>query len=319
MRAYTSDTFVLPLPATHRFPMAKYRRLRERVEAELAGVELVPASPVSRDQLARVHDEAYLDRVLSQTLSEREVRVIGFPQSPELAWRERHSTGGTVDAARAALEDGIAVNLAGGTHHASPASGQGYCLFNDAAVAIRTLQSEGAIRRALVVDLDVHQGNGTARCLSGDPTAFTLSVHSAKNFPFEKAESDLDVPLADGLTDRAYLAAVDEALDEAFARSDPDLVIYNSGVDVFEGDRLGRLAVSAAGVHERDVLVFAACRARGLPVAVTMGGGYAPDVEIIVDLHLATIREAGRHAVVNNRGSLATHEVKGAGCSTTSE
>ncbi|MEM6926506.1 MAG: histone deacetylase [Myxococcota bacterium] len=294
MRAFTSDTFVLPLPSTHRFPMAKYRRLRERVEAELPNVELTPATPVDREQLARVHGDAYLHRVLTQTLSPREVRVIGFPQSPELAWRERHSTGGTVDAARAALDDGIAVNLAGGTHHASPDQGQGYCLFNDAAVAIRTLQAEGRIERALVVDLDVHQGNGTARCLQGDGTAFTLSVHNAKNFPFEKAQSDLDVPLGDDLDDEAYFAAVEPAIDEAFAHSEPDLVIYNAGVDVFEGDKLGRLALSAEGVHERDRLVFAACHARGVPIAATMGGGYAPDVEVIVALHLATIREASR-------------------------
>lgn len=295
MRAFTSDTFVLPLPEKHRFPMAKYRRLRERVQAELTAVELVPARPVSRDQLARVHDPAYLDRVLTQTLTDREVRVIGFPQSPELAWRERHSSGGTLDAARAALTDGVAVNLAGGTHHASPDQGQGFCLFNDAAVAIRTLQAERVIEQALVVDLDVHQGNGTANCLTGDPSAFTLSVHSAKNFPFHKATSDLDVALPDNLQDAAYLEAVDDALQTAFRRIAPDLVIYNAGVDVFEGDKLGRLGVSAAGVRQRDALVFDTCRRRGVAVAVAMGGGYAPDVEVIVALHLATIDEASRH------------------------
>jgi len=294
VRAFTSDTFVLPLPPKHRFPMAKYRRLRERVQAELTDVQLVPATPVSREQLALVHDASYLERVLTQTLTEREVRVIGFPQSPELAWRERHSTGGTLDAARAALAEGIAVNLAGGTHHASPDRGQGFCLFNDAAVAIRALQAEGAVDRALVVDLDVHQGNGTARCLQHDPTAFTLSVHSAKNFPFEKATSDLDVALDDDIEDAAYLDAVRTALERAFARIEPDLVVYNAGVDVFAGDRLGRLAVSAEGIHHRDVCVFEACHARGLPVAVSMGGGYAPDVEIITALHLSTIREARR-------------------------
>ncbi|MEN0064511.1 MAG: histone deacetylase [Myxococcota bacterium] len=294
MRAFTSDTFVLPLPPTHRFPMAKYRRLRERVEAELPKVELVGASPVSQAQLARVHDADYLERVLTQTLTDREVRVIGFPQSPALPYRERHSSGGTLDAARAALEDGVAVNLAGGTHHASPGQGQGFCLFNDAAVAIRALQNEGKISQALVVDLDVHQGNGTANCLQGDATAFTLSVHSEKNFPFKKARSDLDVPLADNLGDDDYLLAVDDALAQSFDRIAPDLVIYNAGVDVFEGDKLGRLAVSGPGVTLRDRRVFEACHARGVPVAVTMGGGYAPDVEVIVDLHLATIREASR-------------------------
>jgi len=296
VRAFTSDTFVLPLPASHRFPMAKYRRLRQRVEAELTEVTLAPAEPVDRDQLVAAHDVAYVDRVLGQRLSHREVRVIGFPQSPELAWRERHSTGGTLCAARAALVDGVAANLAGGTHHAGPARGQGYCLFNDAAITIRALQAEGRIRRALVVDLDVHQGNGTAECLADDPTAFTLSVHGARNFPFEKACSDLDVGLPDGLGTDDYLAEVERALGQALRGFSPDLVVYNAGVDVFEGDKLGRLAVSAAGVAARDRLVFDTMRARGLPVAVAMGGGYAPDVEQIVALHLATIRGAAQSA-----------------------
>ena len=294
MRAFTSDTFVLPLPPKHAFPMAKYRRLRERVDAELLDVDLEPARPVTRAQLEAAHDQDYVERVLTGTLSDKEVRAIGFPQIPELAWRERHSTGGTLCAARAALEDGASANLAGGTHHAQPDRGQGYCLFNDAAIAIRALQAEGRIRRALVVDLDVHQGNGTALCLAGDPTAFTLSVHGARNFPFEKATSDLDVPLPDGTTDGDYLQAVEEALEAVLERFVPDVVIYNAGVDVYAGDRLGRLAVSAEGVNARDALVVDTCRSRGLPIAVTMGGGYAPEVEHIVGLHLHTIATAAR-------------------------
>lgn len=293
MLAFTSDTFVLPLPPRHRFPMAKYRRLRERVEGELPHVQLVPARPVTPEQLALVHEGPYLSRVLEGRLDPKEVRVIGFPQIPELPWRERHSSGGTLDAARAALHDGVAVNLAGGTHHASPGRGQGYCLFNDAAVAIATLLHQGAIARALVVDLDVHQGNGTADCLAQEPRAFTLSVHGAKNFPFHKATSDLDVPLPDGLTDGDYLAEVDRALGRALDAARPDLVVYNAGVDVFAGDKLGRLDVSADGVARRDQLVFARCLLeRGVPVAVSMGGGYAPDVEQIVALHLRTIELA---------------------------
>ena len=293
MLAFTSDTFVLPLPPKHRFPMAKYRRLRERVEAELGTVQLVPARPVSAEQLARVHDADYLDRVLHGRLDAKEVRIIGFPQIPELPWRERHSTGGTLDAARAALHDGVAVNLAGGTHHAGPARGQGYCLFNDAAVALSTLLHAGTIGRALVVDLDVHQGNGTAECLATEPRAFTLSVHGAKNFPFHKAHSDLDVGLPDGMTDGDYLSQVDQALRRAIEAARPELVIYNAGVDVYAGDKLGRLAISAAGVARRDALVFEQCVVqRGIPVAVSMGGGYAPDVEAIVALHLETIRQA---------------------------
>ncbi len=304
--AFTSDTFVLPLPETHRFPMAKYRRLRERVEAELPDVALVPARPVSPEQLGLVHDAAYLDRVLNGRLDPKEVRAIGFPQIPELPWRERHSTGGTLDAAQAALHDGLAVNLAGGTHHASPGRGQGYCVFNDAAVALVTLLRQGTLERALVVDLDVHQGNGTADCLAHEPRAFTLSVHGAKNFPFHKARSDLDVPLPDGLTDADYLMEVDQALRQALDVARPELVIYNAGVDVFEGDTLGRLAVSAEGVARRDALVFERClRERGVPVAVTMGGGYAPDVEQIVALHLRTIELAA--AVARTRPHPAVH------------
>ena len=296
MRAFTSDTFVLPLPETHRFPILKYRRIRERVEAELPHVRLVAAAPVSEAQLAAVHEPDFLARALGGTLTDREVRVIGFPQIPELPWRERHSVGGTVDAARAALEDGVAVNLAGGTHHASPGQGQGYCLFNDAAVAIRALQAERRIRLALVIDLDVHQGNGTAACLAGDPAAFTLSVHGARNFPVRKVPSDHDVPLPDGITDADYLQIVDDAVAESLRHATPDLVVYNAGVDVFEGDRLGRLAITADGVAARDRLVFERCATAGVPVAVAMGGGYAPDVEVIVGLHVATIREASRWA-----------------------
>ena len=292
MRAFTSDTFVLPLPPTHRFPIAKYRRLRERVAAELRDVALTPATPVDREALLRVHAADYVDRALDGRLDPLEVRALGFPQIPELPGRERHSVGGTVDAARAALRDGVAVNLAGGTHHAGPARAQGYCLFNDAAVAIAALRAEG-LGRALVVDLDVHQGNGTAECFADEPAVFTLSVHGAKNFPFHKAESDLDVALPDGVDDPAYLDAVDAALDAGFAHR-PELVVYNAGVDVFAGDRLGRMAVSAAGVAARDRRVFDRCAADRIPVAVVMGGGYAADVEAIVDLHLQTIREARR-------------------------
>jgi acetoin utilization deacetylase AcuC-like enzyme len=310
MRAFTSDTFVLPLPERHRFPMAKYRRLRERVEAELDAVHLEPALPVDPAQLALVHDASFLARVFDGALTDKEVRVLGFPQIPELVWRERHSSGGTLCAARAALEDGAAVNLAGGTHHAGPARAQGYCLFNDAAVTLRTLQAEGRIRRALVVDLDVHQGNGTAECLAPYPSLFTFSVHGAKNFPFQKATSDLDVPLDDGLSDEAYLEAVQQGLGAAFEAARPDLVVFNAGVDVFEGDTLGRLAVSAAGVAERDALVFAACTRHGVPVAVTMGGGYAKDVETIVDLHLNTIRAAARTRGIQSPSGVSPQRIR---------
>ncbi len=292
MRAFTSDTLVLPLPAAHRFPMAKYRRLRERVEAELPQIQLDPAAPVGRAELLRAHTVDYVDRALGGQLTAAEVRVLGFPQIPELPWRERHSVGGTLDAARAALTDGVAANLAGGTHHAGPARPQGYCLFNDAAVAIRALQAEG-LGRAAVIDLDVHQGNGTAEIFAGDASVFTLSVHGEKNFPFHKVPSDLDVALPDHTRDDAYLAAVQSALDVVFAHR-PELVIYNAGVDVFVGDKLGRLDLTAGGVAARDRLVIGRCRSEGAPVACVMGGGYAPDLEQIVELHLVTLSESAR-------------------------
>jgi acetoin utilization deacetylase AcuC-like enzyme len=293
MRIFYSDHFVLPLPPGHRFPMGKYARLRERVlhSADFAAACAVP--PVASDaELLRVHDPAYLHRVVSGTLSEAEQRAIGFPWTPQMVERSRRSSGATIAACRAALEEGTAANLAGGTHHAFRDRGEGYCVFNDSAVAARAMQAEGRARRVLVIDCDVHQGNGTAAIFRDDPTVFTFSIHGANNFPFAKEASDLDVELADGTADREYLEALSAGLDQAFRRADADLAIYLAGADPYHDDRLGRLALTKQGLLNRDRLVLEACAAARLPVAVSMAGGYARDIEDTVDIHYATIETA---------------------------
>lgn len=295
MKIFYSDVFVLPLPEGHRFPMRKYSRVRERIEAEdpalAKGLVLPPAA--SDEELLLVHHADYVERVVTGTLDPREVRRIGFPWSPRLVERSRRSVGGTIAGCRAALEDGVAVNLAGGTHHAYADRGEGFCVFNDAAVAIRVLQAEGRIERAVVLDLDVHQGNGTAAIFEGDPSVFTLSVHGAKNYPFEKERSDLDLPLPDGAGDDLFLETVESGVRHALGANDADVAIYIAGADPFEGDKLGRMSVSKAGLAERDRIVFDRCAAAGVPVVVVMGGGYAEDVEDTVDIHLGVVREAG--------------------------
>jgi acetoin utilization deacetylase AcuC-like enzyme len=299
MRAFYSDTFVLPLPDSHRFPMAKYRRLRERLvdERVLAPSDLAVPNPIEWDDLRLVHAAPYVEAVANGTLAADMQRRIGFPWSPEMVERSRRSVGATVAAARCALRgDAVSANLAGGTHHAFSDRGEGYCVFNDVAVAARVLQRDGAIRRALVVDCDVHQGNGTAAIFRGDATVFTLSLHGARNFPFRKEESDLDVTFEDGAGDDEYLAALAGALPPVLDSQEPDLVFYLAGADPYEGDRLGRLRLTIGGLAARDRLVFDACAARGLPVAVAMSGGYAPDVEAIVTIHLNTIKEAVCHS-----------------------
>jgi acetoin utilization deacetylase AcuC-like enzyme len=292
---FYTDRFVLPLPEGHRFPMAKYARLRERAEAD--GCFRLHQPPAATDeQLALAHDPVYIRRVASGDMDPREVRALGFPWSPELVERSRRSCGATLSAARVALERGAAGNLAGGTHHAQVAAAQGFCLFNDCAVAARVLLREGRIRRVLVIDCDVHQGNGTAQICADDPAIFTLSLHGARNFPVHKEESDLDVPLADGTEDAAYLAALDLALDHALATAAPDLVFYLAGADPFIGDRLGRLALTKAGLAARDERVVARCRHLQAPVVIVMGGGYARDIEDIADIHFASVRAVAEFA-----------------------
>jgi acetoin utilization deacetylase AcuC-like enzyme len=297
MHAWYADHFVLPLPDSHRFPMDKYRRLRERVAAELPGVVLSEPAAATDSELCRAHDPAYVARVSRGDLSVQEIRIVGFPWSAQMIERSRRSAGATMAACRAALRDGVSVNLAGGTHHAKRASGAGYCVFNDAAVATRMLQSECGIGRVAIVDLDVHQGDGTAEILGGDDSVFTLSLHGDHNFPFRKEMSHLDVALPDGTADGAYLAALDDALVTMNRRFDPQFVIYLAGADPFEGDRLGRLKLTKRGLAERDRRIFDLCRARGLPLAVTMAGGYAEDIGDIVDIHFATVEAAERHGM----------------------
>lgn len=270
--------------------MSKYARLRERVAAGLPGCALrVPAAATDR-QLLRVHTAAYLDAV-KRGLEPAAVRRLGFPWSPQLVERSRRSVGGTIGAARAALGDGVGVNLAGGTHHAFADAGEGFCVFNDIAVAVRTLQAEGAARRLAVLDLDVHQGNGTAALFRDDDDVFTASVHGANNYPFRKQPGDLDVELPDATADRGFLEAVDRAVTATLGFG-PDLLFYLAGADPFEGDRLGRLAVTQPGLAERDRRVLAAAATAGVPVAVVMGGGYARDVADTVAIHLGTVRTA---------------------------
>lgn len=276
--------------------MDKYARLRERCLAEgvLRPEQLREPAAASWEQLAEAHDVEYLRRVEKGELSAREQRRIGFPWSPEMVERSRRSVGATLAAAGAALEGdgrwGVGVNLAGGTHHAYPAHGEGFCVFNDAAVTIRALQRVGRIRRAAIVDCDVHQGNGTAAIFAGDPSVFTFSVHGAGNYPFQRPRSTVDVELPDRARDEVLLAALEIHLPAVLDDFRPELVVYLAGADPFHDDRFGRLAMSKAGLRDRDRVVLGGCRAAGVPVAVTMAGGYARDTADTVDIHVATVR-----------------------------
>ncbi len=294
MKAFYADHFVLPLPEGHRFPMRKYALLRERVAASglLPPGDLCVPQPATDAQILLAHTPTYLEKVKRGALTPKEQRRLGFPWSPELVERSRRSVGGTIAACRAALADGLAVNLAGGTHHAGPDHGEGFCVFNDSAVAARVMQAEGRARRVVILDCDVHQGNGTAAILAGDPTIFTFSIHAEKNFPFRKSRSDLDLGLPDGTGDDLYLEVLEEGVRRALALAGADLALYLAGADPYVGDRLGRLALSKAGLAARDRLVLGLCREAGLPVAIAMAGGYAPQVEDIVDIHFETVRIA---------------------------
>ncbi len=292
MKLFYSDTFVLPLPEGHRFPIAKYAMLRERASAEELGTLIVPAAADDRDIL-RAHTADYLHRIQTNAMSEREMRQIGFPWSPQLVERSHRSVGATIAACRTALSgDGIAASLAGGTHHAFADHGEGYCVFNDSVIAARVMQAEGRVRRVVIIDCDVHQGNGIAVILAGDETIFSFSIHGAKNYPFRKERSNLDIALEDGTGDSAYLAALERGLDQAIEQSRADLAIYLAGADPYEDDRLGRLKVTKTGLLERDRMVLEACRSAGIPVAITMAGGYARNIADTVDIHAGTLRLA---------------------------
>ena len=294
MKAFYTDHFVLPLPEGHRFPMAKYRMVREQV-ADLPGLRLTEAPAASDTELLLAHDPIYLQRVITGTLSPQAQREIGFPWSTEMVERSRRSVGATIAAARMAQDEGISVNLAGGTHHAYRDKGSGFCVFNDAAVAARVMQRRHGVGRVAIIDLDVHQGNGTASVLRNDRSIFTLSLHGEKNFPFRKEPSDLDVGLPDGCDDEQYLAALDTALDQMLDRFKPELLIYLAGADPHEADRLGRLNLSFEGLRARDARVFEFSRTLDVGVAITMAGGYGTDINNTVRVHAQTIEQALEH------------------------
>lgn len=302
MIAFYTDQFVLPLPDGHSFPMAKYSRLRERIvdDGILAPEDLRVPDAATAEEVELVHTRRYVAAVIDGTLDAREQRRIGFPWSPAMAERARRSVGATIAAARQSLMDGVSANLAGGTHHGFPDHGEGYCVFNDVAVAARVVQRDHGVSRVLVVDLDVHQGNGTAAIFEHDQSVFTLSVHAAGNFPFRKERSDLDVELADGTGDAEYLVNLDAALEAALGRSRPGIIFYVSGADPYEGDRLGKLSLSIEGLRERDRRVFETASTLGVPIVVTMAGGYCADVEIIASIHAATIQEAACRSFLPN-------------------
>ena len=297
MKAYYSDHFVLPLPAGHRFPMAKYSLLRDRVARELPLVNQLEAPRASDGELALVHTPAYIDAITSGSVGSAAMREIGFPWSEAMVERSRRSAGATVAAVRAAMTEGVAANMAGGTHHASAEKGGGFCVFNDAAVAARVAQAEWSRyhREPLlvaVIDLDVHQGNGTASIFAGDPSVFTLSIHGERNFPFRKVDGDLDVALPDGCDDVDYLHALEGALDELAHRFVPGLVIYLAGADPFERDRLGRLKLTYDGLEARDRRVFDWCFQRHVPLAFAMAGGYGVNIAETVQVQMNTYQVA---------------------------
>jgi acetoin utilization deacetylase AcuC-like enzyme len=254
--------------------------------------DLIVPEAATDEQILRAHDAAYLQKVKSGQLSPQEIRRIGFPWSPELVERSLRSVGGTISACRAALQEGISVSLAGGTHHAFCDHGAGYCVLNDCAIAARAMQVENGVRHVVILDCDAHQGDGTAAIFADDPTVFTFSIHGAKNFPFHKEQSDLDIALEDGTGDVAYLEALRAGAQRALALAQADLAIYLAGADPFAGDSLGRLALSKAGLAERDHTVFDLCRKAGIPVATVMAGGYGRQVQDTVDVHLQTVRIA---------------------------
>ena len=292
MDAFYADHFVLPLPEGHRFPMSKYRLLRDGLLGT-PGLVLREAPAATDTQLLLAHDPVYVQKVVNGTLDSKEQREIGFPWTPGMVERSRRSVGATIAACESAMKEGMAVNLAGGTHHAYRDKGSGFCVFNDAAVAARVMQRQSAASLSVaIIDLDVHQGNGTAAIFKNDSSVFTLSLHGDKNFPFRKEPSDLDVPLADGVTDDVYLQALNQALEHLEQIFRPQLIIYLAGADPHEGDRLGRLKLTNVGMLERDRAVFDYAKRLSIPVAISMAGGYGTKIETTVAVHRQTVLEA---------------------------
>ena len=292
MKAFYTDHFVLPLPSGHRFPMEKYSRLHALV-ATVPEVELLEAPGATDTQILYAHDPGYLIKVIKGNLSPGEQREIGFPWSEKMVERSRRSSGATVAAAKIAFNEGISANLAGGTHHAYRDQGSGFCVFNDSVIAARALQKEiNPKLQIAVIDLDVHQGNGTASILKNDASIFTLSIHGQNNFPFTKEQSDLDVDLPDGCDDQTYLHALEDSLEKLKARFSVDFIIYLAGADPHENDRLGRLKLSKNGMQRRDETVFQYAMEHQIPLALSMAGGYGKNIESTVDIHFQTIKSA---------------------------
>lgn len=298
VKVFYSDTFPLPLPPKHRFPVRKYALLRQALldEAVISAGDLFVAPEVTDEQILLAHDAAYLRRVQEGLLTEKEIRRIGLPWSADYVARVRHATGGTIAACRTALQDGIAVNLAGGYHHAFRDYGQGFCLFNDIVIAARVLQAEERVDHVVVLDCDVHQGNGTAALAAQDPTIYAFSIHSESNFPLHKPPSNLDIALEDGADAAAFLAALDGGLCQSLEEAQADLALYLAGADPYEDDLLGHLALSKEGLAQRDRLVLEHCRRRQLPVAVLLAGGYGRLVEDTVEIHRTTVHIAAKFA-----------------------
>ena len=292
LHAWSSAAYTFPLPPGHRFPIEKYALLRDAVIAEGLVADVHEPARATVEELERVHTPEYVARLTTGTLSDAELRLLGFPWSPALVERSYRAVGGTLGAARQALGDGVAMNLAGGTHHAFPDRGEGFCVFNDVAIAVRTLRAEGRIRRAAIVDLDVHQGNGTHAIFADDAETYTFSMHGGRNYPFHKVPGTLDIELSDGVGDDDYLALLAESLPRVLSEGRPDLVVYLAGADPHERDRLGRLKLTFEGLERRDAMVLEACREVGIPVAITIAGGYGVDVRETVAIHVATARVA---------------------------
>ncbi len=282
------------LPLGHRFPMSKYELLHQQLLLEGTCNEenfFVP-QPVEYEHIKAVHTPDYIASLRNLTLPKKDIRKIGFPLSEKLVEREEFITQGTVEGSEYALENGIAMNIAGGTHHAYTDHGEAFCLYNDQAVAAKYLLNKGKVQKILMVDLDVHQGNGTAEIFKNEPRVFTFSIHGGKNYPFKKEVSDMDIGLEDGTDDTQYLTVLKETLPNLITIEKPDFIFYLSGVDILKTDKLGRLACTLEGCKERDRFVLQTCKDLSIPLQVSMGGGYSPDIKIIIEAHANTYRVA---------------------------
>jgi acetoin utilization deacetylase AcuC-like enzyme len=292
MYALYSDRYVIDLPAHHTFPIQKYRLIREQLlgEGTLGAEELLEPTLVAPPDVRLVHTQEYWDRLISGTLPEAAIRRMGLPWSEALVQRSRASVQGTLTAGRIAIREGVAINLAGGTHHAFPDRGEGYCVLNDIAIAVRCLQRDAWMQRMAIIDCDVHQGNGTAAIFAEEPDVYTFSIHGANNYPLVKVPGSLDIALPDGTQDEEYLRALEPVIPQILTEFRPGLIFYLAGVDPHERDRLGRLRLTHAGLRRRDELILHACRDAGVPVAITLGGGYGQDIRDTVEAHCNTVR-----------------------------